>query len=277
MPQEQKQIIRIISTIPIFSTVSFLCICFQKSVIYISPINDLYEAFAFAALFILLYTYVLEENQNRTFSGKDSQVPPIQRTAIQIFQFPALMFIVFLIQEISEATGTYCDTETKIYFAKLWCTILRMGSPAIAIVGLLRFYKSTKSLTSSRKPMSKLLALKGIVFLNFVQTTVFSFLTPHLSPTTKMATLDLTIGIPHLLLSLEMVISSIVFLKVYSVREYIVGGATYQGGFMGIKAIAEAANIIGFVGEMVREVMGKDERGTKVRNRSVNFHQTGSV
>lgn len=125
--------------------------------------------------------------------------------------------------------------------------------------------------------MHKLLAFKGIVFLNFVQTTLFSFLTPHLSPTTKLTTLDLTIGIPHLIVSLEMVIFSIVFLKVYGVGEYTVGSANYQGGFMGIKAIAGAANVIGFVGEMVREVMGKNERGTKVRTSNLNSHRAGSV
>lgn len=139
-------------------------------------------------------------------------------------------------------------------------------------MGLLRFYKSTKSLTSPRKPLHKLIAFKGIVSLNFFQTTIFSFLAPHLSPTTKITTLDLTIGIPHLLVSLEMVIFSAVFLKVYSVSEFTRGGAVYQGGFLGIKAIAGAANVVEFIGEMVREVMGKSntERGGQVC--TSNFH-----
>ncbi|KAF7934707.1 uncharacterized protein EAE98_002752 [Botrytis deweyae] len=258
MPREQKQIICIIFMIPVFATISFLCIHFEEAAAYISPINELYEAFAFAAFFQLLYTYVLEEAHAQSFSGQASQLPPIRKTAIQIFQFPAIMFIVFLIEEISEAKGTYCETEIKIYFTRIWCVILRIGGTIIAILALLRFYKSTKSLTAARKPIHKLMAFKGIVFLNFLQSIVFAFLSSRLSPTNKLTTRDLTDGIPSLLVSLEMVIFSILFLKFYAVGEYAKGRETYQGGFMGIKAIAGAANFVAFIGEMVRMAMGKE-------------------
>lgn len=114
------RIIRIIFMIPVFATISFLCIHFEEASAYISPVNELYEAFAFAAFFQLLYTYVLEETHARSFSEQASQLPPIRKTAVQIFQFPAIMFIVFLIEEISEAKGTYCETEIKIYFTRIW-------------------------------------------------------------------------------------------------------------------------------------------------------------
>ncbi|THV50415.1 hypothetical protein BGAL_0151g00110 [Botrytis galanthina] len=244
--------------IPVFATISFLCIHFEEASAYISPVNELYEAFAFAAFFQLLYTYVLEETHARSFSEQASQIPPIRKTAIQIFQFPATMFIVFLIEEISEAKGTYCETEIKIYFTRIWCVILRIGSTIIAVLGLLRFYKSTKFLTAARKPLHKLMAFKGIVFLNFFQSIVFAFLSSRLSPTNKLTTRDLTSGIPNLLISLEMVIFSILFLKVYAVGEYAKGTETYQGGLMGIKAVAGAANFVAFIGEMARMAMGKE-------------------
>ncbi|TGO36882.1 hypothetical protein BHYA_0112g00210 [Botrytis hyacinthi] len=256
-PNTPTRIIRIIFMIPVFAIISFLCIYFEEASAYISPINELYEAFAFAAFFQLLYTYVLEETHAQSFSGEASQLPPIRKTAIQIFQFPAIMFIVFLIEEISEAKGTYCKTEIKIYFTRIWCIILRIGSTIIAILALLLFYKSTKFLTATRKPLHKLIAFKGIVFLNFFQSTVFSFLSSRLSPTNKLTTRDLTSGIPNLLISLEMVIFSILFLKFYAVGEYAKRTETYQGGFMGIKAIAGAANFIAFIGEMARMAMGK--------------------
>ncbi|ATZ50942.1 hypothetical protein BCIN_06g04070 [Botrytis cinerea B05.10] len=258
MPREQKQIIRITFMIPVFATVSFLCITFEDAAAYISPINELYEAFAFAAFFQLLYTYVIEETHAQSFTGQASQYPPIRKTAIQIFQFPAIMFIVFLIEEISEAKGTYCETEIKVYFTRIWCVILRICGIIIAMLALLRFYNSTKSLTAARKPLHKLIVFKGIVFINFVQTIVFSFLSSRLSPTNKVTTRDLTDGIPNLLISLEMVIFSIIFIKFYTVSEYAKGSETYQGGFMGIKAIVEAANFIAFIWEMVRLAMGKE-------------------
>ena len=297
------RIIRITFMIPVFATVSFLCITFEDAAAYISPINELYEAFAFAALFQLLYTYVIEETHAQSFTGQASQYPPIRKTAIQIFQFPAIMFIVFLIEEISEAKGTYCETEIKVYFTRIWvgsfcspkiflkirlhyrdrklnktqCVILRICGIIIAMLALLRFYNSTKSLTAARKPLHKLIVFKGIVFINFVQTIVFSFLSSRLSPTNKVTTRDLTDGIPNLLISLEMVIFSIIFIKFYTVSEYAKGSETYQGGFMGIKAIAEAANFIAFIWEMVRLAMGKEttEKGGNVCIHS--FYEVPSV
>ncbi|KAF5867921.1 putative duf300 domain protein [Botrytis fragariae] len=236
-PNKSTRIIRIIFMIPVFATISFLCIHFEEAAAYISPINELYEAFAFAAFFQLLYTYVLEDTHAQSFSGQVSQLPPIRKTAIQIFQFPAIMFIVFLIEEISEAKGTYCETEIKIYFTRIWCVILRIGGTIIAILALLRFYKSTKSLTAARKPLHKLIAFKGIVFLNFFQSIVFAFLSPRLSPSNKLTTRDLTDGIPNLLISLEMVIFSILFLKFYAVGEYAKGRETYEGVSWGLKQL----------------------------------------
>ncbi|KAM3068496.1 hypothetical protein ACMFMG_009635 [Clarireedia jacksonii] len=264
VPREQKQIIRITLTLPIFSLISLLCILSPSSAIYILPLADLYEAFSFAAFFLLLCTYI-RDAQAHSLTASASPVQTY-KAALKIFQFPAVMLLVVVITEITEALGVYCDTQTKVYFAKLWCTILKALSTVVAIVTLLPFYKRTLPVIRSRSPTAKLLAFKGIVFLNFIQTLLFSFLTPHLSPTNKLTTLDLTVVIPRLVLSIEMVIFAAVFVKVYGVGEYLVAGGGRgigkgEGGVLGWKAFAQAGNAVGFVGEMVREVRGRGGEG----------------
>ncbi|KAK0122057.1 hypothetical protein ONS95_010321 [Cadophora gregata] len=105
-------------------------------------------------------------------------------------------------------------------------------------MSILKFYKALKPKIHHRKPLSKLIAFKGIVFLNFIQ----NHYTFH----------DLSIGIPNLLLSLEMVVFSLLFLYIYRTGEYCLkkGAATvplghggYHGGFLGVGAYVEALNI----------------------------------
>ncbi len=79
------------------------------------------------------------------------------------------MLILLVVTEITEATGSYCSTSNEVYFAHIWVTVLTLFSTTIAIISILKFYKALKATVNHRKPLSKLVAFKGIVFLNFIQ------------------------------------------------------------------------------------------------------------
>jgi hypothetical protein len=173
------------------------------------------------------------------------------------------MLLVLIVTEITEATGSYCATSNKLYFAKIWLTLITLVSTTIAIFSILKFYKVLKPNIDSRKPLSKLMAFKGIVFLNFLQNAIFSFLTSSsdLKPTTRTTFKDLSIGVPNLILSLEMVIFALAFLYVYRTQPYYfkhgatavpLGHGGYSGGFLGIGAIIQALNIV----DIVRGIIG---------------------
>jgi uncharacterized membrane-anchored protein len=89
------------------------------------------------------------------------------------------MLFVFILTEITEATGTYCATSDKLYFAHIWVSIITAISTGLAIMSVLKFYKSMKTRVGQRKPMAKLIAFKGIVFVTWLQnvgsSTVISF------------------------------------------------------------------------------------------------------
>lgn len=91
---------------------------------------------------------------------------------------------------------------------------------------------------------------------------MFSFLASSndLKPTTKLTFKDLSVGIPNLILSLEMVIFALLFLYIYRTKEYYfkhgagavpLGHGGYQGGFLGIRAYGQALNIIDILGGII--------------------------
>jgi hypothetical protein len=95
-----------------------------------------------------------------------------------------------------------------------------------------------------------------MTLIDFCSQTVFSLLTSSntLKPSNHITFNDLSIGIPNLLLTIEMAIISIAFLYIYRTQEYIykptavsavpLGHGGYQGGFMGFRAYAQAINTI---------------------------------
>lgn len=57
-PVEQRNIIRILLMIPVYSIVSFFSIVFYRKSVYFDVLRDCYEAFAIASFFALLCNYV---------------------------------------------------------------------------------------------------------------------------------------------------------------------------------------------------------------------------
>ena len=57
-PGEQKQIIRILFMIPIYSVVSFLSYLYYRESVYFEVIRDCYEAFAISSFFALMCHYI---------------------------------------------------------------------------------------------------------------------------------------------------------------------------------------------------------------------------
>ena len=66
----------------------------------------------------------------------------------------------------------------------------------------------------------------------------------------------MTVTIPSMLLCLEMAIFSVVFNFVYTWRPYVLGrkGGRYEGGPLGIKALATAFNPISLVSDIANVI-----------------------
>ncbi|CZR55851.1 uncharacterized protein PAC_05739 [Phialocephala subalpina] len=255
LPKEQRHVIRVIFMIPIFAVISFLSIFWYNGADYLKPIEDLYEAFALASFFLLLCAFVQEDDDERqTFFQTSGTMQKYIAATIGSFQFPVVMTIVLVVTEITQATGSYCMTSNNIHFAHIWMTMITVASTIVAISAILRFYRALKPTINHRKPLSKLIAFKAILTLHF--RIIFTFLTSgnDLHPTSHITFKDLSIGLPNLIISCEMVIFSLAFLYIYRTQEYIfkptastavpLGHGGYQGGFMGFIAYGQALNIL---------------------------------
>lgn len=175
LPKEQKQVMRIIFTIPVFAVISFLSICFEDAAIYIEPIRDVWEAFALVAFFLLMCAFVMEDDEERrAFFATSGLSQAYTSAATACFQFPIVQIVVALATAATQAIGIYCGTSNKLYFAHIWLTIIKGASTAFAVMGILKFYKPLKPQIKHRGVISKLVAFKGIVFLNFIQTVSLS-------------------------------------------------------------------------------------------------------
>ncbi|KAL8874584.1 MAG: hypothetical protein Q9174_000111 [Haloplaca sp. 1 TL-2023] len=126
---------------------------------------------------------------------------------------------------------------------------------------LIQFYVQLKEDLAEHRPLLKVAAIKLVIFLSFWQTILISFLTSTgaIKPSDRIQNPDLRIGIPALLLCIEMALFSFFHLFAFSWQEYdarrsaIVASESapgfmpdpktaYLGGPLGTKALLDAFN-----------------------------------
>ncbi|RFU27391.1 hypothetical protein B7463_g8936, partial [Scytalidium lignicola] len=255
VPREQKHIIRIITVIPVLAIISFLAVVSESAAQYLTPpLTNFYEAWCFASLFMLLLEFLHEDNYGRQefFSNKGT-LKKYNSMNFMVFQFPIVSFLIFVATDITEAAGIYCVQSNKPFFAHIWITVASMLTTTLAVTSMLRFYNATKTELAHRKPGLKFLAFKLIVAVNFLQTTIFTFLISgnKLKPTDHYTYNDITIAIPNIITTAEMVLFSLIFLYAFRTSEYVIGkGAQirgkegrYMGGPLGMTALLEAMDV----------------------------------
>ncbi|KAH8803266.1 organic solute transporter Ostalpha-domain-containing protein [Xylogone sp. PMI_703] len=262
VPREQKHLIRIISVVPVYAIISFLGVAFEDASKYITPVGTFYEACCFASLFMLLLEFLHEDHYARQeFFMNKGTLKKYTSMNFMVFQFPIVSFGILVATDITQAVGVFCEQSNKPYFAHIWITIASILTTSLAVMSMLRFYKLTKKELAHRKPGTKFFAFKAIVFVNFLQTTIFTFLISggDLKPTSHYTYNDITIAVPNLLSTAEMVIFALTFLYVFRTSEYIIGKgsaipgkeARYMGGPLGYMAILQALDIRDVIYSMV--------------------------
>jgi hypothetical protein len=130
---------------------------------------------------------------------------------------------------------------------------------------LIQFYVQLRHDLAPHRPFLKVLAIKLVIFLSFWQSFLISILTSStlkiVNTTAKIAYPDLKVGIPSLLLCIEMMIFSFLHLFAFPYTPYskgapatkypistpsigsgMEGPGPNQGGFLGIKAFVDAMN-----------------------------------
>ncbi|GAB7353523.1 hypothetical protein MBLNU459_g3966t1 [Dothideomycetes sp. NU459] len=291
-PWEQKHIIRIILMIPVYSTVSFLSYLFYKHSIYFEVLRDCYEAFAIAAFFTLLCHYIAPNLHDQKDYFRQLQpinwfwgVFGLQKCTggkyrgclripgsgltwfnviwIGVFQYCFIRVLFTIVSVVTQATGRYCESSLNPAFAKIWVEAFESAAVTVAMFCLIQFYLQLRSDLAEHRPFLKVLSIKLVIFFSFWQTLVISFLSSSsgpLQPTKKVSYADIQVGIPSMLLCIEMAIFAVMHLFAFPWREYDLSKEVYldpinapgsgysgpkpvyQGGWMGSRALLDTFN-----------------------------------
>lgn len=139
--------------------------------------------------------------------------------------------------------------------------VIEAGCVTIAMFCLIQFYVQLKDDLREHQPLLKVAAIKLVIFLSFWQTIMISLLTSTgvIKASPRIAQPDIKIGIPALLLCIEMAIFSVFHLwafpwTVYDIRRSAIVASesapgflpdpktAYGGGPFGIRALMDAFN-----------------------------------
>lgn len=285
-PYQQRHIIRILFTVPIYSVISVLCYLYYRQAVYLKVIRDCYEAFAIASFFFLLCHYVgtdLHEQKSyfRELRPKNWPWPmpwfkiccgqrllKTPRSGLTwfniiwfgVFQYCFVRVMMTISAVVAQALGMYCEASLSPKFAHIWIMAVEAICVIIAMYCLIAFYLTLRDDIAPHKPFFKLLSIKLVIFLCFWQAIAISFLTSTsvLKPSNTVSYTDLKVGLPALLICVEMSVFAVMHLfaypwKVYRIAETHAAGsepgsvledgmAGYQGGVFGVRAFMDAFN-----------------------------------
>ncbi|KAI1386324.1 DUF300-domain-containing protein [Hypoxylon trugodes] len=295
-PQEQRHIIRILFMVPVYATSAFLCIWYYWHAVYFQVISDCYEAFAIASFFALLCHYVapdLHEQKEffRHMRPIKEWVWPINWFAkccggdrgpwrtpksgltwfniiwIGIYHYCFIRVAMTITAVVTQYFERYCESSNSPVFAHIWVIAIECIAVTIAMYCVIQFYVQLREPLAEHKPFLKVLAIKLVIFLSFWQTIAISLGTSTLhivNPNAVLAYPDLKVGIPSLMLCVEMALFGILHLWAFPYAPYKENAKTSfypvpdpsmeipprenehhpkMGGFMGLKAFGDALNL----------------------------------
>jgi hypothetical protein len=123
-------------------------------------------------------------------------------------------------------TGSECELLKHHSTAATIISVIQTLSTMVSFIGVLKLTKFLKPALAGYHPIKKLVALKGLVALDVLQTLIFSILSNHSAiKATKTTNLpDILIGISGLMVCVECLIFSIVVVFAFPIKPYTAQG-----------------------------------------------------
>ncbi|OAA57037.1 DUF300 domain containing protein [Niveomyces insectorum RCEF 264] len=296
-PNEQKHVIRILFMIPVYAAASFLSLRFYWHAIYFQVISDCYEAFAISSFFALLCSYIRpdlhgQKNFFRELRPITPWVFPVNwmkkccggergpwRTPasgltwfniiwIGIYHYCFIRVAMTITAVVTQYFDRYCESSNSPVFSHIWIIVIESIAVTIAMYCVIQFYIQMRVRLAEHSPFLKVLAIKLVIFLSFWQSAAISVGTSTLNivhPNSVIAYPDIKVGIPSMLLCVEMACFAVLHLWAFPYRPYLDNAPTKfypvadpdgpdptpkvnehytrSGGFMGFRALFDALNI----------------------------------
>ncbi|KIV91682.1 hypothetical protein PV10_06196 [Exophiala mesophila] len=233
IPDEQRQIFRIILTPLIFAIFAVAAIHCYSAASYLAAIPNLYEAWALASLFLLYVHFVVPEAHTREeffaqveHRKQNGEIVPgrtlklFRRLWRTVFFYLALYTILIIIGEILEATKAACSTSKKPRVGHIIIQVLELGGTIYVILAIIKFQRRFKEYMPDRKALPKLITFKLFVLVTTLQRFVFNILKSQVQGSSKVTYRDITVGIPALLTCIEAVLFTASYYLTFHAKEY---------------------------------------------------------
>ncbi|EAS30589.2 uncharacterized protein CIMG_06068 [Coccidioides immitis RS] len=177
-----------------------------------------------------------------------------------VFQYCFIRVAMTIVAVVTQKFHVYCAESLSPAFAHLWVMVIEVICVTVAMYCLIQFYIQLKEDLTPHSPFMKILAIKLVIFLSFWQEITISFLTSSgaIKTSSQMGLPDIKLGIPSTLLCVEMAAFAILHLWAFPWKQYSLINSkhtnapeddfdaprmeSYQGGFLGIKALIDAFN-----------------------------------
>ncbi|KAM4058969.1 organic solute transporter ostalpha domain-containing protein [Hirsutella rhossiliensis] len=252
-PREQRHIIRLLFMVPVYAVSSFCQIQWYWHAIYFQVISDCYEAFAIASFFALFCHYVAPDLHSQKAFFREMRpikpwVMPVNWFAaccgrnrgpwrtpksgltwfniiwIGIYHYCFIRVAMTISAVVLQYFERYCESSNRPVFGHIWIITINALAVTVAMFCLIQFYVQLREPLAEHRVLLKIVAIKLVVFLSFWQASAISIGTSTLNlvqPNKVLAWPDLKVGIPALLLCIEMACFAVLHLWAFPYRPYV--------------------------------------------------------
>ncbi|KIM33900.1 hypothetical protein M408DRAFT_55162, partial [Serendipita vermifera MAFF 305830] len=238
-PKQQRQIVRLLLMVPIYSIISCGAYFFWNHAVYLALIRDAYEGIILAAFFYLLLQYLAptpaeQKEYFRTYKLEKWAWPfgwvkrkPDGLYFLQLMKWSILQYcwirpLTSLSAVILNMAGIYCEASWSPRFGSVWILIIVSISVSVAMFCLIQFYLAISDRIKQHRPILQLFSIKAIIFLMFWQSAFLSALHSMdvIKDTKYMTAIDINVGFAALLQTFEMVLFAFLHVKCFSYVPY---------------------------------------------------------
>ncbi|CAG9997139.1 unnamed protein product [Clonostachys byssicola] len=256
-PREQKQIIRILLIVPIFSLCFTLGTVFYRSNVYFASVYEAYESLAIVAFFLLLCQYIQPNLRALRNYFAETETKPwiivvrffmihlgknkrgvtadgfkwLKIIWVGVVQFAVVKILISVLKCITEATNVYCDHSKDVKYASIWLMIFGIFSVAGAMTCLFQFFYQSREILFQHQAVLKFLAIKLVVIVFYTEGFIFDQLLGKdgpINPSQFISYASWSVGIPNCLSAFQMTLLSIMHLWAYPFGVYKVKSLNEQ-------------------------------------------------
>jgi len=141
---------------------------------------------------------------------------------VGVYQYCFVRVFFTSVAGITQATGRYCESSLHPAFAHIWVMAFEAASVSVAMYCLIQFYIQMKGELAPHRPGLKIACIKLVIFFSFWQSLVINFLVSSgtIKPSKRIQYADIKVGIPNMLLCVEMAIFAVLHIFAFKAQPY---------------------------------------------------------